>query len=137
MTQIAKKLRNDFAKRLIEAMAYAGVDDSPTTLARFFNLHSNGDAITMHGARRWLLGQSTPTQKHLTELAKMMGVSSAWLLLGVGEMIERSGSGIHDQDRFYSDDREVSYAYQSLGLPEKKLVWNLMQMLTRNISRLD
>ena len=36
MTSDNRKLRLDFARRLIEALIFAGLDDRPTTLARHF-----------------------------------------------------------------------------------------------------
>lgn len=131
MTNAIQKLRSDFAKRLIQALAHAGLEDSPTTLARYFNLHSDGDVISMHGARRWLLGESIPTQGHLNALAKMLGVSSAWLLLGQGSMLEPAD---HPADE-RMDERDVLLAYQSLSGPEREVVCNLMRMLMRGARR--
>ena len=131
MTNAIQKLRSDFAKRLIQALAYAGLDDSPTTLARYFNLHSDGDVISMHGARRWLLGESIPTQGHLNALAKMLGVSSAWLLLGQGAMLEATVTAADER----MNDREVLQAYQSLSAPEREVVCNLMRLLVRGAGR--
>lgn len=131
MVNVIQKLRADFAKRLAEALAFAGLDDSPTTLARHFNLHSEGNVITMHGARRWLLGESIPTQHHLNSLAKMLGVSSAWLLLGQGTML----SGDDYTSRHIGDEKEVMHTYLSLSDAERELVWNLMCMLTRGARR--
>ena len=86
MPHVIKKLRSNFAARLSEALTFAGLDNSPTSLARHFNRHAGGYSITMHGARRWLLGESMPTQKHMAALARSLGVSSDWLLLGQGAM---------------------------------------------------
>lgn len=131
MTNAIQKLRSNFAKRLIEALAHAGLDDSPTTLARYFNLHSDGDVISMHGARRWLLGESIPTQGHLHALAKMLGVSSAWLLLGQGAMLEPLDSSAGDR----MTERDFLLAYQALPGPEREVVCNLMRMLLRGVGR--
>ncbi len=131
MTNAIQKLRSDFAKRLIQALAHAGLDDSPTTLARYFNLHSEGDVISMHGARRWLLGESIPTQSHLNALAKMLGVSSAWLLLGQGTMLEPSDNQAEER----MNERDVLQAYQSLSAPEREVVCNLMRLLMRGPRR--
>ncbi len=131
MTNAIQKLRSDFAKRLIQALAHAGLDDSPTTLARYFNLHSEGDVISMHGARRWLLGESIPTQSHLNALAKMLGVSSAWLLLGQGTMLEPSDNQAEER----MNERDVLQAYQSLSAPEREVVCNLMRLLMRGSRR--
>lgn len=132
MTSANRKLRLDFARRLIEALAFAGLDDSPTTLARHFNLHSHGMVITMHGARRWLVGDSIPTQSHLNALASLLGVSSAWLLLGQGPMLEDAVSIEPAQTSSSSNLGEVLGIFQSLRDSERQLVWNLMMMLNRS-----
>ncbi len=133
MPEVIRKLRSDFARRLIDAMSFAGLDDSPTTLSRFFNLHGDGDVISMHGARRWLLGEAIPTQKHLNSLARMLGVSSAWLLLGKGAMLE--GVGNPSQPDTQDGEQAILQAYLTLNEPERELVWNLMRMLTRSPRR--
>ena len=131
MTSANRKLRLDFARRLIEALAFAGLDDSPTTLARHFNLHSHGMVITMHGARRWLVGDSIPTQSHLNALASLLGVSSAWLLLGQGPMLEEEIPSEPTQAALNGNLSEILGIFQSLRDSERQLVWNLMMMLTR------
>ena len=131
MTTANKKLRLDFARRLIEALAFAGLDDSPTTLARHFNLHSHGMVITMHGARRWLVGDSIPTQSHLNALASLLGVSSAWLLLGQGPMLEEQVQDPQAQPSANGNPADILGIFQSLKDSERQLIWNLMMMLTR------
>lgn len=132
MTSANRKLRLDFARRLIEALAFAGFDDSPTTLARHFNAHSYGMAITMHGARRWLVGDSIPTQSHLNTLASLLGVSSAWLLLGRGPMLEETAPVETTQSSAGGNLGEVLGIFQSLKDTERQLVWNLMMMLSQS-----
>lgn len=132
MTSANRKLRLDFARRLIEALAFAGFDDSPTTLARHFNTHSYGMVITMHGARRWLVGDSIPTQSHLNALASLLGVSSAWLLLGQGPMLEDAVAIEPAQTAPSGNLGEVLGIFQSLKDSERQLVWNLMMMLNRS-----
>ena len=107
MTRADTKLRLDFAKRLIEALAFAGIDDSPTTLAHHFNTNSFGMFITMHGARRWLL-------------------------LGQGSMLEEplSIESTHASNK--SNISEVLGIFQSLKDSEQQLVWNLMMKLNRS-----
>jgi hypothetical protein len=132
MTSDNRKLRLDFARRLTEALAFAGLDDRPTTLARHFNTNSHGMVITMHGARRWLIGDSFPTQSHLNALASLLGVSSAWLLLGQGPMLEDAISAATAPASNNSNLREVLGIFQSLKDSERQLVWNLMMSLNRS-----
>jgi len=133
MTSDNRKLRLDFARRLIEALIFAGLDDRPTTLARHFNTNSYGMVITMHGARRWLIGDSFPTQSHLKALASLLGVSSAWLLLGQGPMLEEAVS-VDAVPASNNNLGEVLGIFQSLKDSERQLVLNLMMTLNRSHS---
>ncbi|RYD94429.1 MAG: hypothetical protein EOP50_09525, partial [Sphingobacteriales bacterium] len=58
--------RKEFAERLQSALRQARQPaDSPTALARGFNSHFPGRAITVHAARKWLMAESIPTQDKL------------------------------------------------------------------------
>lgn len=125
MPDLIKKLRKSFAGRLSEAMSFAGLDQSPTSLARHFNRHVSGQSITMHGARRWLLGESMPTQGHLRALARSLGVSPEWLLMGQGDMLD----GANRVPRLNASEAELIKTFQLLGEPEREMVFKLMRML--------
>lgn len=131
MPHVIKKLRANFAARLSEALSFAGLDNSPTSLARHFNRHASGYSITMHGARRWLLGESMPTQRHMTALARSLGVSADWLLIGQGEMQE----GISTAPRLSASEAELIRTFHALSEPERELVWGLMRMLISPVRR--
>jgi len=52
-----------FSRRLRQALAAAGNDDrSPTRLAREFNRRHRAGDVTIHAARKWLLGEAIPAQ---------------------------------------------------------------------------
>jgi len=38
--------------------------------------------VTVHAARKWLLGEAIPTQARLQVLANWLGLSAAWLRFG-------------------------------------------------------
>ena len=67
-----EKANAKFAKRLRAAMLAAGYEAKPAVLEREFNQHYMGSPITLHGVRRWLLGESLPTWK-LVAAALVMG----------------------------------------------------------------
>ena len=72
-----------FSQRLQQALKNAHYSpDSPTRLAREFNLRFDGRAITVHAARKWLVGESIPTQEKLRTMALWLGVSTEWLRFG-------------------------------------------------------
>ena len=55
---------------------------SATVLQRVFNERNNDLAISVHAARKWLMGEAIPTQARLRNLAAVLGVSATWLRFG-------------------------------------------------------
>lgn len=74
--------RDAFSQRLRTALDRAGWKGmGPAMLAREFNRRS-ASGITVHAARKWLMGESIPTQARLRSLAEWLGVSAEWLRFG-------------------------------------------------------
>ena len=78
----AQRERALFAERLVHALTVAGVDTGATALQRAFNEQSQQPPVTVHAARKWLMGESMPTHSRLQALAKLTGVSATWLRFG-------------------------------------------------------
>jgi len=72
-----------FSQRLCEAVTAMGWDESPTLVAREFNLRWRGKMVTVNAVRKWMLGESMPTLDNLQVLADLLGVSQDWLRWGV------------------------------------------------------
>ena len=71
-----------FAERLKQAMREAGYDPRPLILEREFNLRFWGKPITFQGVRRWLRGESLPSQDKLMVLAQWLQVEPQQLRYG-------------------------------------------------------
>ena len=75
--------RLEFSKRLQQALHNADYSpNSPTRLAREFNLCFAGQPVSVHAARKWLQGESFPTQEKLRALAEWLDVPTDWLRFG-------------------------------------------------------
>ncbi|MEY3721526.1 MAG: hypothetical protein RL618_2045 [Pseudomonadota bacterium] len=75
--------RLEFSKRLQQALRNAEYSpNSPTQLAREFNERFAGHPVTVHAARKWLQGESIPTQEKLRALASWLEVPADWLRFG-------------------------------------------------------
>ena len=80
---LARDEREAFSLRLIHALEKSGRKDcGPTELARIFNARYSAEPITVHAARKWLVGESVPTQEKIGIIAAMCGVSAHWLRFG-------------------------------------------------------
>ena len=78
--------RESFSERLQQALKNAHYSpDSPTRLAREFNIRFEGRPITVHAARKWLVGEAIPTQEKLRMIAQWLGVPADWLRFGGAE----------------------------------------------------
>jgi transcriptional regulator with XRE-family HTH domain len=75
--------REGFKLRLHQALQNRHYSiDRPTQLARDFNARFNGPSVTVHAVRKWLIGESIPTQDKMRTLAEWLRVSVEWLRYG-------------------------------------------------------
>ena len=79
---VARDERKAFADRLVSTLRTAGHDPSPTKLSREFNVRFPMNPVTVHAARKWLIGESIPTQPKLRAIADWLGVTPDWLRFG-------------------------------------------------------
>jgi hypothetical protein len=77
--------RAQFSKRVQAALVARGMPASPTELQRAFNARNPKLAVSVHAARKWLMGEAIPTQARLRELAAVLAVSPTWLRFGEDE----------------------------------------------------
>ncbi|MES2016716.1 MAG: hypothetical protein V4484_09480 [Pseudomonadota bacterium] len=74
--------RLNFSDRLKTALIACHQPTSPSKFARAFNLRADGATVTIHGARKWLLGEAIPTQEKIHVLALWLNLNPAWLRYG-------------------------------------------------------
>lgn len=82
--------RAQFSKRVQAALVARGMPASPTELQRAFNARNPKLAVSVHAARKWLMGEAIPTQVRLRELAAVLGVSPTWLRFGEEVVVKGS-----------------------------------------------
>lgn len=95
--------KNRFAQRLREAMERAGYQARPAVLEREYNLRCWDKPMTLHGVRRWLRGETLPSQDKLLVLAE-------WLQVTPQEL--RYGNDVEQQIRDRRNEFEVALRYQ-------------------------
>lgn len=117
-----EKSKAEFALRLRHAMEAAGYEAKPAVLEREFNQRYWGRAVTLHGVRRWLLGETFPAHDKLLTLAEWLRVLPEELRDGkeIGKRIQqqrkRWDEGIGYQER------EVFEAFLKLPVAQRKVV---------------
>ncbi len=119
-----------FAKRLSQAMLAAGYDDKPAVLEREFNTRHWGKPMTLHGVRRWLRGETLPSQDKLRTLAEWLGLTPQQLQFG-RDSVHRVESPRNrwDADIGYQD-RELLEAFLKLPVPQRKVVREVILAFT-------
>jgi hypothetical protein len=111
-----------FAKRLAEAMTAAGYEPKPAVLEREFNTrHWGAKPMTLHGVRRWLLGQTMPGQDKIKTLADWLRVPIHELQFGANNRLE-SPRPPWDQGLGGYQDREIFETFLKLPVPQRKVV---------------
>lgn len=124
--------REHFSQRLQQALRNADYSpDSPTQLAREFNVRFSGRPVTVHAARKWLVGEAIPTQEKLRLLSQWLGVSAEWLRFGSKQPSDADGSHADGGPHFESADVRMLTELQSLSEPDRKLAREFIRMLVR------
>jgi len=123
--------RESFSERLQQALRNADYSpDSPTQLAREFNIRFEGRPITVHAARKWLVGEAIPTQEKLRTLARWLGVPAEWLRFGGADGHER-GDGNDTPAKFESADVKLVADLQRLDEHHQAIAREFIRMLVR------
>lgn len=124
-----------FSKRLRTVLEKAGIDaDKPTLVAREFNRRFLDKPVTAYGVRKWLLGESIPSQDKLLVLATWLGVSPEWLRYGPTQ-----ATPAHQLQQtvaaFESDDLAFFRSYRKLTADYRTVVREVTLTLLRVQSR--
>jgi hypothetical protein len=115
------------------AQAQAQAPASATVLARNFNMRYPWQPITVHAARKWLLGEAIPTQDKMRVIAEWLSVSVMWLRYGEGEeAAAKKGQHGVEPESFNSGDIKLLEDVRALKGYERRLVNDLVQMFLQN-----
>ncbi len=124
--------RESFSERLQTALKNAHYSpDSPTRLAREFNIRFDGRPITVHAARKWIVGEAIPTQEKLRTLAQWLGVPADWLRFGGSELGATTADSPQTLARFESADVKLIADLQRLDDHHRQVVREFIRMLVR------
>ncbi len=90
--------RTQFSKRVQAASMARGMPASPTELQRAFDARNFQFAVSVHAARKWMMGEAIPTQARLRALAAVLAVSATWLRFGE-EVVVKASKLLSPQER--------------------------------------
>lgn len=122
--------RESFSERLQTALRKADYSpDSPTQLAREFNIRFDGRPITVHAARKWLVGEAIPTQEKLRALAQWLAVPADWLRFGDGD--GNGATHLQGSKRYEAGDVKLLADLQRLDEHHQAIAREFLRMLVR------
>ena len=120
-----------FAQRLRSAMAAAGYEPKTAVLESEFKTRHWGKPMSLHGVRRWLLGETMPDHRKLATLAQWLNVPVQELGYGeagaqqVRERQPQWHAGLGYQDR------ELFDIYLRLPVPKRRLAREVILAIAR------
>lgn len=126
-----EKSSEKFAKRLRAAMQAAGYEPKPAVLEREFNQRYWGKPMTLHGVRRWLLGESLPRQDKVLVLAEWLRVPPQQLRYGVEVEKRIQQQRARWDEGIGYQEREIFEAFLALPAPQRKIVREVIQTFTK------
>jgi hypothetical protein len=118
-----------FSQRLLVALNHAGMDATPTSLMRRYNAASRCKAISVFGVRKWLAGESIPTQEKIQTLAAMLNVSAGWLRFGSGE-----AGAVSEPPQLTDEEKMLVAAYRQLDSSSQR---DFLRSMTGRIPSAD
>lgn len=121
--------REQFSQRLQKMLRQTHHSpDSPTELAREFNIRFPGRPITVHAARKWLVGEAIPTQDKMRTLADWLMVPIDWLRFGVDDARHEVPNPISNAN---SVDLKLIADMQLLDEAHQQIVREVVRILIR------
>jgi hypothetical protein len=116
-----------FGKRLQKALQDANYSPyGPTGLARQFNARFAGPPVSIHAARKWLMGEAIPTQDKIRTLAEWLAVPVEWLRFGGYD--RNSGVVSGQPDPLYT---QLIADIEQLDSRDRRLVFDFIKLLNR------
>ena len=121
--------RTQFSQRLQKTLRQTHHSpDSPTELAREFNIRFSGLPITVHAARKWLAGEAIPTQDKIRALAEWLAVPADWLRFGDDAARRETPRSAGDDS---PADLELIADLRLLDEPHRRIVREFVRILIR------
>jgi len=118
-------------------MQTAGYVPRPAVLEREFNSRYWGKPMTLHGVRRWLLGETLPSQDKLLVLAEWLAIPPQTLLFGEQAVARAAQRKPRWGAEVGFEDRELFEAFLRLPVPQRRVVREVILAFSRAYSDPD
>lgn len=133
MNQVAAaRERQGFAKRLGDAIAATESSNRPGDVLGEFNRRAPLAPVTIFAVRKWLKGESIPTQDKLHVLAAWLGVSAHWLRFG--DTDGQTDKGAWCSEALAPRERRLLSAILRLDEPARNVVEDVIDSLLHHLA---
>ena len=105
-----------------------GLQGREAEAQREFNVRFAGNPVTVHAARKWLQGESIPTQEKLRALASWLDVPADWLRFG---SVESEVSGEGKGNKVDPRDAKLLSQLQKLDEHHRQIAEEFLRTLVR------
>ena len=126
-----------FAERLKAALEAAGYEVRPSVLEREFNLRYWGKPITFQAVRRWLRGDSIPSQDKLQVLARWLAIDPHQLRYGESSAYTVSEPPTRWEPESSSEERQLLSLYRGLPTAQRKVVREILETFAKVHASMD
>lgn len=128
-----KTAKQQFAERLTKAMEAAGYDAKPAVLEREFNLRYLGTPMTLHGVRRWLLGETLPSPDKMQVLGSWLNVSfpQSTSAKTSSRMVKEERPKPNWQASIPQQERDLVEMFLALPLQQRKIIREVILAFSR------
>lgn len=124
-----ENVKQQFASRLREAMVKSGLKPEAAVLERHFNQHYFGKSLTLHGVRKWLVGESIPPYDKIVALAGMLNIAPEELTFGLEIKQKVKEKNDHWREAISYQEREIFETFLSLPAPQRKVAREVIEAL--------
>jgi hypothetical protein len=93
--------------------------------------------MTLHGVRRWLLGETLPSQDKLLVLADWLGIAPETLLFGDRVVLRADQRRSRWDQGVGFEEREIFEAFLRLPVPQRRVVREVILAFARAYAAAD
>ena len=123
--ELAQKERFEFSERLISSLKNSNIPVRVVEIRKLFLQHNIKIPLSSHAIRKWLVGESIPTQEKLRVLADILSVEPNWL---------RYGEAVNDDEnpnfnKLNSNQKKLLNKFEKLSSNQKIYIIEITEAL--------
>jgi hypothetical protein len=118
--------RKEFTERLIIALTNCELTPSSTALCKLLKSKDSNLVLSVHAVRKWLHGESVPTQAKLKLLADTLRVKAEWLRFGEETKTDKA------KFQFNKSKENLTNEYERLNKNQKIYIGEIIKALVNS-----